>query len=345
MTRRKATLVALLVALWPCAAAAARQRLAVLPFQALVRGQSARAVVMPVVAAALAAKGYDVVAGERVEQVLQAERIRYLDSLLPDQLGSMLALLGADAAVLGTVVEYVPGPDAAIALHIRVVSREGVLWSELVALRASESAGALGDGKARNGEELVRIACKRALESLPRDGKLARVNRPYRPGHTPRVYRARELFSRSSRRICILPIENLTSDPRATRVIATALQDVLDRTPSVEVVQPAELRAALVTTGVRNLTDLTPDAAKALSGAMGTTLFLRGTILRYMESTPELELYLSLTDLASGRVLWSGLSRREGADYQTWTRSKGERNHAMLAERVVAELIQAFTSG
>jgi len=343
MTRRKATLVALLVALWPCAAAA-RQRLAVLPFQALVRGQSARALVMPVVAAALAAKGYEVVAGERVEQVLQAERVRYLDSLPTGQLDSMLALLGADAAVLGTVVEYVPGPDAAIALHIRVVSREGVLWSELVALRASESAGALGEGKARNGEELVRIACKRALESLPRDGKLARVNRPYRPGHTPRVYRARELLSRGSR-ICILPIENLTSDPRATRVIATALQDVLDRTPSVEVVEPADLRAALVATGVRNLTDLTPDAAKALSGALGTALFLRGTILRYMESTPELELYLSLTDLASGRVLWSGLSRREGAEYVTWTRSKGERNHAMLAERVVAELIQAFTSG
>jgi len=343
MTRGTAIWVALLAASWPGAAAAARQRLVVVPFQALVRSQSARAVVMPAIEAALAAKGYEVVAGERVEQVLEADRIRYLDSLPPEQLGSMLELLGADAAVLGTVVEYVPGPDAAIALHIRVVSRDGVVWSELIALRASESAGPLGGGKARDAQELVRLACKRALESLPRGGGLAPVKRPYRPGNTPRVYRSRELLA-STARICILPIENLSSDPKATRVIATALQDVLDRTPSVVVVQPAELRAALVATGVRDLTALTPDVARKLGGAIGTTLFLQGTILRYAATTPELELYLSLTDLASGRVMWSGLTRREGAEYETWTRPRGERNHAMLAERAVAEMVQAFTS-
>jgi hypothetical protein len=55
------------------------------------------------------------------------------------------------------------------------------------------------------------------------------------------------------------------------------------------------------------------------------------------------ELYLSLTDLKAGKVLWSGLHRRSGRDYEDWLAPGTVKDPALLLSRTAEELVAAFT--
>ncbi len=342
MSRKLIVQIAALALAVSPALPSARERLVLVPFQVLAHVGPAREAVMPAVAAALGARGYEVVSGDAVEDVLQGQRIRYLDSLTADQLAALLRATSADAAVLGTILDFSPKGDASVALRVEVSSPAGILWTRLFGLRISDTAGPFGTGRARGPEDLVGRALQRGLETLPPAGKLRRVYLRVPTEAAPHVYRAGDLPA-GRPLICVLPIANRTEERQAGLVVEAALQHTLGQNPTVEVISPAEMRAAIVAGGIRTISRLAPGNVETLSKALGTSLFVQGTILRYDRATPEVEVYLSLTDLVSGRVLWSGLHRRRGADYLGWFRLTGIKDPALLAERVTAEMIAAFT--
>lgn len=333
------------------AGGAARERIVVVPFENLPRAGAARPVVTPAVEAALAEKGYEVVAGEATEEFLHARRIRYLDSLTAAQAVELQLATGADAALVGSIVVY-DGREAdpQVALAAKVIGSKGdVLWSNVEGLTAAQTEGAFGLGKAKAVDEVARRAVRRLLEPLPR-GKLApvRVDRPAGGGAPPRVYRAREQVGKHLR-ICVLPLVNLTDDRDAPRVLDAVLEHRLSERSDVTAVQPAELRAAIVEAKLRAPSQMSPDQLREVGKIVGTPLFLRGTILGFGRSSaegvsaPEIEIYLTLVDVESGRTLWSGLHRRSGAEYEKLLRFGVVREQTSLANRVVAELIEAFT--
>ncbi|HET9555274.1 MAG TPA: hypothetical protein VFP50_20075, partial [Anaeromyxobacteraceae bacterium] len=151
------------------------------------------------------------------------------------------------------------------------------------------------------------------------------------------------------RRIAVLPLQNLTDVRDAPRVLDAALQQRLAERADLVPVEPAELRAALVRGKLRAPAQLSPEQLRRLGGLLGTSLFLRGTIFAYGASAdavgglPEVELYLTLVDVESGRTLWSGLHRRSGLDAEGLLRLGAIRDPATLSSRVVAELLEAFT--
>ncbi len=346
MTRRAAP--ALLLLLAPALAAPAAERVVLVPFEAVARARSARALVMPQVEAALAGRGYAVVGGEVVEAFLHRERIRHLDSIPTPKLAALLDELDAEAVVLGAILTWeAAGPEPRVAVAARIVGRDGhPLWSGVSGLSAAETESAFGLGRAKDARELSERVVARLLDSLPR-GHPGSFRPRKRERDLPRVYRARETLGMPLR-VCVLPLENRTEQGESPRVVEAILHHRLRERPGFTIVSPADLRAAIVASGLRAPSLLSRDQLRTLSAEVGTSLFVRGAILGFGAGpegggAPAVELHLTLLDAESGRTLWSGLHRRSGLDYEGILGRGAVREPAALASRVVAELFDAFT--
>jgi len=343
-----ALLLALAVA--PPAGAPGERLLAVVPFENVSRRAAAREVVMAAVEGELVGKGYDLVPDAAVEDFLRSRRIRFLDSLAATSVRELASLHLADAVVTGSILAWEPrAPDPAATVAVRLVSAEGeILWSRMVSLSASASGGAFDRGRLRTVEEVARRAVAQALAPMPAPGPLSAVRRPPETfASAPQVFHTRALMGQHLR-ICVLPLQNLTQSRDAPRVLDAVVQQRLSERPDVTAVQPGDLRAALVKGKLRAPSVLSVEQLGQLSRAVGARFFLRGAILAYggpdqSGAAAPVELYLSLVDARSGRILWSGLHRRSGADYEGLLRFGAIRDDATLASRVVAELLDAFT--
>lgn len=343
-------LVALLLASSP-EAGPPRARIALVPFENVTRASAARATVMETFEATLRRKGFDVVTGDAVEEFLRTRRIRYLDAVASDRVGELLAEVGADACLTGMVLSWdASEADPAVALAARLVSRDGtLLWSDARGLTAEATEGVLGLGRAPQIRAVADRLVASLLSGLP-DRHLERVRADaprWWSGWTgPRVFRARGIVSPLA--LAVLPLQNLTDARDAPRIVEAVLQHRLGERPDLQVVGPADLRAAVVRAGLRAPSLLAVEQLRELSKEAGATRFLRGTILAWGPSPsdprlPEVELYLSLLDAESGKLLWSGLHRRTGAEYEGLLRRGAVLDEASLASRVVDEMLDAFT--
>jgi hypothetical protein len=349
MSRRRLLVVAGLLAAVP-PRAIGLPRVVVIPFENASRVSVARAQVMPAVELALRAKGWEVVSGEPVEEFLRARRVRYLDSLPAPQMRELGDAFHAEGAVFGAILTYEPqARDPVVSLVARLVSRDGaVVWSDLATLSTSTSGGAFDRGKVRAVDELARRAVRDLVGRLPPTFPAAPSPAPGAtfPG-APRVYRSRDYLGQRLR-ICVLPLQNLTPSRDAPRLLDVALHQALSTRPDTVAVAAADVRAAVRTRKLRAPAVLSLEQLGDLADAVGTPLFLRGTILAYGDpdpggAAPAIELYLALVDVRSGQLVWSGVHRRTGSDYERVLRFGAIPDEATLASRIVAELLDAFT--
>ena len=349
MARRNA-LLALLLWLATPATAAAAPRVLIVPLENVARSPAGRAVVMSALELGLTRRDYEVVSGAVVEEFLRKHRIRYLDSIPTAQVKDMLDALGADALVMGSLLNYdAKRRDGEVALSLRMVGPDGTtVWSAMGGLSTADTVGAFKQGRVGSVEELARRLVGEMLTSMP-SGKVppAQEVRGGRTGGGPRVYRSRELAGRELT-ISVLPLQNRSSTRSAARAMEAILQERLAEQAGIRVVSPADLRQAVVATGLRAPSRLSGPQLARLGKALGTTLFLQGTILEYGQAfietgeTPAVEIYLSLFDAETGRTLWSGLHRRVGTDYQGLLKLGAINAQSTLASRTVAELLSSF---
>jgi hypothetical protein len=237
-----------------------------------------------------------------------------------------------------------------VALSLRLVGDEGVtVWSAVGGIASSDTVGAFKQGRIGTAEGLARRLTADLVASLP-EAKVptARTAPAGRTGGGPRVYRSRELAGRDLK-IVVLPLANRSGSRTAARAMEAILQERLLERPGVQLVSPADLRQAVVTTGLRAPSRLSAPQLARLGKELGTTLFLQGTILEYGTTytetgeTPAVEVYLTLLDAESGRTLWSGMHRRTGADYQGLFKLGALNAQSTLGSRTVAELLSSFT--
>jgi TolB-like protein len=112
---------------------------------------------------------------------------------------------------------------------------------------------------------------------------------------------------------------------------------------NVTVVSPAAIREGIVALNLRAPSHISPEQLRALGERLGTPYVLRGTVLSFVPgAVPEVELYLSLVDTATSRIVWSGLHRRTGAEYEGLLRRGAIHDPVSLTSRAVAELLDGF---
>ncbi|HEY7410540.1 MAG TPA: hypothetical protein VII13_07370 [Vicinamibacteria bacterium] len=306
-------------------------RLVVLPFQNMSGVDAARADLLPLVLAQLSRQGYEAVAGEVVEEVLERDRMRHLDSLTSADRGRLLGELSAAGLLSAAVYTYQEGRNPIVGLSARLVGADGaVVWWEALGLSGNDTEGLFAFGREASRQALLRKAVARLFRSLPRAGQPA----PARPAPALRV--------------CLLPLDNFTRAREGPRVVGQLLWRRLADGQVFDVVEPADLRAAAVAERARGLTRLDPELLRRVGKRVGTTLFLYGALYAYREAssqgaavTPEVSVALTLVDVGEARVLRSWHQERTGQDYESLFQRGAVGSATGLADRVAAELAAA----
>lgn len=341
-----------LLALAPGPLRAAEATVVLLPFENLSGVSEARDHMAALVGAALAARGYAVVAGEPVERFLEKDRVRHLDSLTPESRTRLFAEFGASAFVSGALYGYAEGRNPIVELQLRMLREGGgLVFANAVGLTANETEGLLGLGRAGTLDDLANEAVKRLLRDAPRPGAVAERRPKGKPLRlsAPETYRAASLEKGRVFRVCLLPLENYTPAREAGKVVGDLLWRNLSSSPSFQVVEPAEFRAAMVSERVRSFRGMDPETLAKLGARLGTTLFLRGSVYAYREASPqgsrivpEVALELSLVDVADGRILWTSQQARTGEQYAGLLQRGAIANAIALADRALGEMVAAF---
>jgi hypothetical protein len=334
------------------AQAAEATRVVVLPFANLSGADRAPAEIAAGFTRRIAGKGYSAAPEADVEAFLAAERIRYLDSLTGPVRQKLLAQLSASAVVFGTVYNFAEGPDAVVGISARMLRSDGgSVWAGVVGLTTRDTEGALGLHRVTSSSRLAENALDELMSDFPAPGsavKLAAARaRPLR-APAPVTFRSAVLDAGRSHAICVLPFENQTSARLAGRVVAELLAQRLASSGIFSLVEPADLRAALVASGVHGLRTGDQAELAKLSKAVGTSLFLTGTIYAFTDTsprntsiTPELELDLTLVDAVGGRVVWTTRVARKGMDYEGLLELGAISNIVTLTDQATAEIVRA----
>lgn len=329
----------------------ARPRLVVLPFGNLSGVERAPGALARSLALKLTSRGWDVVQGEAVEDFLRKERVRYVDSLAAEARSRLLSAFSAEGVVTGTIYAFADGDNPVVALSARMIRADGtVSFSSVSGLTSDETEGLLGLGRAGT----LPALSERTLNTLLRTFSTPTTHAKAEPHRTPLLkaspptYKSLALAGTAVRRVCLLPFENFSPVREAPRVLADLLQHELAASGRFEVVEAADLRAALVAEKVRGLAGLEPSQVAALGKRIGTSLFVRGTVYRYVDvgarsgsATPEVEVHLSLVDSAEGRILWTGSDARNGRDYKGLFQLGALRSVVALSDQVFGELVSA----
>ena len=355
MTRSKIAALAaaapLLLALAPGRLAAAdAASVLLLPFANSAGAIQAPEIVEAALVARIEAKGYRVVRGQDVQDFLASERLRYIDSFSATEREKLLKRFEAGSILLGTIHTFLEGANPAVGISARLLDPAGrVLWSAASGLTGADTEGALALRPIVEAEPLALLVVSRLTADLPSPGRSAgTTGRAHPLGlKSPRTFRSTGLASGTRHRVCLLPLRNNTSDRAASRLVGELLSRRLNESPLFEVVEPADFRGAMVKAKLAGLKSGDPAELKKLGAALGTTLFLTGTIYRYRDVSantslpPEIELELTLTDAAGGQVLWTSSCARKGTDYAGLF-SLGEiTNMVALADQAAAEMIRS----
>jgi len=159
-----------------------------------------------------------------------------------------------------------------------------------------------------------------------------------------RTYRSAGLAAGKRYRIAVLPFAN-AGPHDAARIVAELFARRLAGSTLFEPVDPADLRAAVVSEKIRDLSD--PAELARLGRRLGTALFLKGTIYAFVEpaqassESPRLEMETTLDDVAGGEVAWTSYASRRGTDYRGLLELGAITNVVGLADQAVAEMIHA----
>ncbi len=305
-----------------------------LPFDNFSGDEEAAQNIGTLVGQTMSARGWRVVESD----LLEKERVRYLDSLEPAMLKKITEAAGADAVLSGTVYAVTAGRNPIVALSARMVRADGtLLWGEIAGISADETEGYLGFGRKATVAGVAADAVKQLMQHFP---DLHHTNLPrgkrkpmFRGG--PLAYRAKG--DDAQRRVCVLPFENTAALPESARVIADILALRLAAAGEFDVVEPAALRAAALQAGIASFRGISTDDLARLAPVVGTPLFIRGTIYTYADQSVHVE--LSLVDAKSKRVLWTAQHARAGSDYTGFLMRGATTNAVALADRVLAEIV------
>lgn len=335
------------------AANAGAQTVVVLPFDNVSGAERAPQRVNELLEKALASRGWKVSDADLMP-LLEELRVRYLDSIDDDARTKVIEATGAEAILTGTIYNYSDGKNPIVALSSRLVRADGTIaWGNVAGVSADDAEELFGFRRSANADALAVSAVGQLLDRFPKPGReSAPVKGPSKPltmiGKGRAIaYRASELDPKVPHKVCVLPLVNSTRTPDAARVFGEVLALRLAAAEGFEAVEPARLRAAALKAKVGSFVNAGSAELLKLGSAVGTTLFLRGTVYTYDDATdrgittPAVQVELSLVDVETGKVLWAAQHERKGDDYAGLLMIGSVSNAVSLADRVATEMIEA----
>lgn len=332
-------------------------RYALLPLRNLSDDATAPEALFARVRGELERRGASFVPELELERELRRGRIRYTDSIGVEQARKLADTTGAEYVLAGTLVDYMAGLEPRVTLALRVIdARSGArAGSSFVTLHGADFEGLLGLGRIEDENELSELAIERLLAGFSPEGMpLLELDRPeLRERRSPPGggwgFCAEEFDPREVTRLAILPLGNRSSDADASAVFSDMLGDAWFHSSGVSIVEPAELRAALVSMRVRSMEFVDRSLLAEVGRTLGTRWFALGTIERFGEVTfvgnqrfPEVEATLQILDSETGQVVAAAGVRRRGDFSQGLLGLGAVTNPHELALLVAREIVTAL---
>lgn len=299
------------VAPQPCAAAHAAPLYALLPLRNQSGDAQAPAELAQLLREQLGARGASFVPQEALEQLLEAQRVRYTDSLSVAELAAVRAELGASHVLVGTLFDFERGLEPRVAASLRVLDTASGrrVRSALASLRGADFRGWLGLGAIESIEPLERLCVQRLLE-------------PFDEAGAPRMRAADE--GAPAQRIAVLPFVNRSTRASAGANLAEILSHEWFEQCGIDIVEPSELRAALVRARIRTLLETDAQTLASVGRALGVECLALGSVDRLGEDElvhgqryPSLDLALRIVDARTGLIRRSLSLQRCGAEDET----------------------------
>lgn len=121
-------------------------------------------------------------------------------------------------------------------------------------------------------------------------------------------------------KVAILPLENVSKDPNATKKVTWNLVTYLSGSGAYDVIEPGVVEKALVDLKVRALTEINADVAKKLGETLKCDALLLGIIMEYGDTRvgndtyPVISLNLRLVDTQTASILWTSTLTKTGGE-------------------------------
>jgi hypothetical protein len=283
-------------------------------------------------------KGMNILGEDAVERFMERHRVRYAGGITGDLGKAFREETGTGAVLLLSFDLYDETDPPKIALTARLVSTgegTGILWMDGVAMAGNDSPGILGLGRIRNPGTLWKKARERLVDSLA--GFLAGKHLPDGRGggsktsgirvvpggkYRPKTYHKgtpERATGKETCRIAVLPFYNESTRRNAGEIMALHLIHRLSEPGNFDVIEPGEVRKALLMSRTIMESGLSLAQGEVLRTLLDADLVLTGDVVSYSDysgpyGNPEVNFSMRVFDMRSKRVTWTSISHNRGDD-------------------------------
>jgi hypothetical protein len=315
-----------------------RPLIAVMPMENLAGTAAPFKEMMTSLRESLKRKGVNILGDDAREKFMERHRVRYAGGLTHELGKAFREETGTEAVLFLSLDHYEGGDPPGIALTARLVStdqRAVILWMDSVAMAGNDAPGFLGLGRVHDSRVLRRRAMEKIVDSLVRSlaGRKSQgegrdvAGGPDSGGGSRGTYRPKEFYKVPPKpaaggeplRIAVLPFLNDSRRRNAGEILALQFMKQLYGRRNLEVVEPGELRQALLSTRTIMEGGLSIPQAELLHAVLGVDLLLTGNVMNYADSsgpwgTPTVNFSARVFDVKTRRVTWSSISYNWGDD-------------------------------
>lgn len=334
------------------AASEGATRIAILPFQNVSGHVQAPAFIMPLLAAVLEERGYDVVGGDPLESFLAERRIRATSLLNREQLAAVGREFGASLVLVGSIDLFVdsPGnPQWGLSGRILETASGRIVWADAAGFSGDDFTGFLGLGTITSPEVLAVETVQAVFRNLSPGASMAEAARSAPPRSRKllrRVFRSSRLETDPPRRIAVLPFVNGTERRGAALIVDDLMLVGLFRVGRFELEDAGEIHQALQSLGFAPFGGIDLQSLHAIGEKSGVDGVILGRVEEYNEglrpgtsTSPSIALDARMLDVKTGEILWMGYHEAWGEDSQIVLEFGKIKSMVPLGMKVILELV------
>ncbi len=306
-------------------------RLAIFPIDNLAARPAPLGGMRETLRKALSGAGIPLVDESALREFMARERVRYVGGISSTTGQRLWGETGANLVLITHLVQFDDAEPPRMDFLARLVEISGpharILWATSVPLAGDDSPGFLGLGLVNDPALLLERALSRVTDGLldfllGRKGRDARAETGARRARRPRsFYRAPESprLAASGTRVAVLPFSNDSLRRRAGEILGLRFVHSLVARGIDDVVEPADVRAAILETRLIQEGGLSLPQADLLKTMLDVQLVFTGTVFDYLEpggfdAVPELAITAIGIDAEQRRLGWIAFCYDRGDD-------------------------------
>jgi len=279
----------------------------------------------------LKGRGLHILADEVLEGFMVRHRVRYTGGLSREIGQTLRGETGVKGVLIGSIELYQGAYPPKVGLALRLVStgeKPIICWMDLASRGGNDTPGLLGLGLIRDDLVLLEKVIAKTVKSLDgylsnsrgkdeKDGSRIPMEGRFRP---KKFFRSRFFAASVAERppqVAVLPFFNDSSRRHAGEIVRLHLLGVLVRQGNSLVLDPGEIRVALLKS--RTIMEGGPSLPQGdlLLYMTETDLIFYGSVKEYQEGmgprgVAEINFSCQILDPKSKRVIWSSISYNKG---------------------------------